>query len=276
MKLNIQLFAHTNATTNYELPQFIGTDKPTWLGDFNEAMADIDAGMHENASDIATMQTAVSTATSTASQASQDVSTLTTTVNSLSGTVSGVQTTANNASQTASSALNTANTANGKADTNATNITSLTSRVTTAEENIAKVNLTSFSTPTLSTSGASFTLASGSSVTVATNSDGSLAKIYGMVTATNVQGDGIVSLQSSLRPETDITINPHGPKIFYRDGSDGAKIMYGIGSGNITIRTTGVIEIPVGWSHAMGDTCRVILNDSLLFIKDFGDTPSDD
>ncbi len=131
MKLNIQLFAHTNATTNYELPQFIGTDKPTWLGDFNEAMADIDAGMHENASDIASMASDVSTATAAASQASTDVSALTGTVNTLSSTVSSVQTTANNASQTASSALNTANTANGKADTNASAITTLSGTVTT-------------------------------------------------------------------------------------------------------------------------------------------------
>ena len=129
MKLNIQLFAHTNATTNYELPQFVGTDKPTWLGDFNEAMADIDAGMHENATSISNMQTDVTNATQTASRASQDVTTLTGTVNTLSGTVTSVQTTANNASQTASSALNTANTANGKADTNATNIATNTSNI---------------------------------------------------------------------------------------------------------------------------------------------------
>ena len=110
MKLNIQLFAHTNETANYDLPQFVGTDKPTWLGDFNEAMADIDAGMHENASDIASMQTDVATATATASQASQDVASLTSTVNTLSGNVTTATTTANNAQQTANSALNVANT----------------------------------------------------------------------------------------------------------------------------------------------------------------------
>jgi microcystin-dependent protein len=110
MKLNIQLFASTNKTANYELPQFVGTDKPTWLGDFNEAMSDIDTGMHENATDIASMQTDVASATATASQASQDVATLTTTVNSLSGRVTNVETTASNAQSTANSALNVANT----------------------------------------------------------------------------------------------------------------------------------------------------------------------
>lgn len=137
MKLNIQLFASTNKTANYDLPQFVGTDKPTWLGDFNEAMADIDTGMHKNASDIASMQSDVASATSAASQASSDVATLTGTVNTLSGTVASVQTTANNASQTASSALNTANTANGKADTNATNIATNTSDISDINSELA-------------------------------------------------------------------------------------------------------------------------------------------
>ena len=109
MKLNIQLFASTNKTTNYELPQFIGTDKPTWLGDFNQAMSDIDAAMHKNASDIANMESDVASATAAASKASQNVAGLTTTVNTLSGRVTNVETTANNAQSTANSALNVAN-----------------------------------------------------------------------------------------------------------------------------------------------------------------------
>lgn len=137
MKLNIQLFAHTNQTANYDLPQFVGTDKPTWLGDFNEAMSDIDTGMHKNASDIATMQSDVTNAAQAASQASQDVATLTGTVNTLSGTVSSVQTTANNASQTASSALNTANTANGKADANSAIIATNTSDISELETKVS-------------------------------------------------------------------------------------------------------------------------------------------
>ena len=154
MKLNIQLFAHTNKTANYDLPQFVGTDKPTWLGDFNEAMSDIDAGMHKNASDIATMQSDVASATQAASQASQDVTTLTGTVTTLSGTVASVQTTANNASQTASSALNTANTANSKADTNASAITTINGKLVDIDGNILWTN----SNPSASFTGQTITL----------------------------------------------------------------------------------------------------------------------
>ena len=41
--------AHTNETTNYDLPIFVGTDKPSWLNDFNGAMTDIDTQMKANA-----------------------------------------------------------------------------------------------------------------------------------------------------------------------------------------------------------------------------------
>lgn len=131
MKLNIQLFGHTNSTENYELPQFVGTDKPTWLGDFNTAMASIDSGMSENASDITSLGTRVTNAEGVASQASSDVSAMQTTVTTLAGNVSTATSTANNAQSTATSALNTANTADGKADSNTTKIGTLSSLTTT-------------------------------------------------------------------------------------------------------------------------------------------------
>lgn len=36
----------TNKTTYYKLSQYIGTDKPTFLGDYNTDMSKIDAGIH--------------------------------------------------------------------------------------------------------------------------------------------------------------------------------------------------------------------------------------
>lgn len=43
----------TNHTTNYNLSQFAGTDRPTWLGDYNGDMAKIDAQLKKNADAIA-------------------------------------------------------------------------------------------------------------------------------------------------------------------------------------------------------------------------------
>ena len=52
----------TNKTEHYNLPQFIGSDIPTWLGDFNSAMTAIDSGINAAAK-------AASGAATTAAQA---------------------------------------------------------------------------------------------------------------------------------------------------------------------------------------------------------------
>lgn len=43
----------TNKTKNYGLSQFVGTDRPTWLGDYNGDMSKIDTQLKQNADDIA-------------------------------------------------------------------------------------------------------------------------------------------------------------------------------------------------------------------------------
>lgn len=43
----------TNHTENYNLSKFVGTDHPTWLGDYNDDMEKIDAQLKQNADDIA-------------------------------------------------------------------------------------------------------------------------------------------------------------------------------------------------------------------------------
>lgn len=42
----------TNHTTNYNLPQFVGSDKPAWLGDVNPAFLAIDTQMKSNADGV--------------------------------------------------------------------------------------------------------------------------------------------------------------------------------------------------------------------------------
>lgn len=61
--------ASTNKTTNYELSQYIGTDKPTYLTDYNQDMSKIDTGIHEakteadsNAAAIGTLSNLATTA----------------------------------------------------------------------------------------------------------------------------------------------------------------------------------------------------------------------
>lgn len=48
--------SHTNSTTNYNLPQFVPSDKPAWLTDINAAFSDIDGTMKNNADAAAAAQ----------------------------------------------------------------------------------------------------------------------------------------------------------------------------------------------------------------------------
>ena len=66
----------TNHTTNYSLSQFIGTDKPSWLNDYNSDMSNIDTAIH-NAADAA------NNAATTATNASNAATTAQSTANSL-------------------------------------------------------------------------------------------------------------------------------------------------------------------------------------------------
>lgn len=75
--------AHTNETLNYKLPKFVDTDQPTWLGDFNGAMASIDTA-------IASVGANASTALSAANNAVNRVGQVETAID-------GAQTAAENA-----------------------------------------------------------------------------------------------------------------------------------------------------------------------------------
>lgn len=63
----------TNKTTNYELTQFLATDVPSWLVDYNGDMSKIDTGMHANAVAAAAAQSAAETAGGKADAAVADV-----------------------------------------------------------------------------------------------------------------------------------------------------------------------------------------------------------
>lgn len=87
----------TNATSNYSLPLFIGTDKPAWLVDFNGAMTAIDGQMKQNATDIQAnatsisgLSTTVSAHTTSISTISGQISTLSTGLNTAQGNINTI------------------------------------------------------------------------------------------------------------------------------------------------------------------------------------------
>lgn len=115
----------TNKTTYYELSQYIGTDKPTYLGDYNSDMSKIDAGIH-GADDKATTASQnagsaiarVGVVEKTVETQTQSITTLQTTVSGLQESVKNAQSTASEASTKAYSAQQTANSASLTANNN--------------------------------------------------------------------------------------------------------------------------------------------------------------
>lgn len=267
LDLNIQMFSSTNKTTNYELPQFVGGDKPTWLGDFNGAMSTIDSAMHTNASDISSMASDVATATSTASQASSDVSTLTSTVSSLSSDVSSATTTANNASATASSALNTANSANSTATSASTTANSASAK---ADAISAKLNLNSFETIGISdmTKTGGGTFQTGGTIYTAKNGDGSLCKVYGSFDLNTNGSNGNVVIPTSLRPESELTINGLVIREIRKDN-----LCKYVDSPSVTIATNGNVTVPYTYRNETGDVCKIMFMACLIFLNEFNDQP---
>lgn len=61
----------TNKTEHYNLPQFIGSDIPTWLGDFNSAMTAIDSGINAAATSASGAATTAAQALEAATSASE-------------------------------------------------------------------------------------------------------------------------------------------------------------------------------------------------------------
>lgn len=96
--------ASSNKTTNYNLSQYIGTDKPTYLGDYNSDMNKIDAQMKVNSDAIGVNASQIETVSTTASNALQN---------------------ANTAQSTADSASSVANSALEKAIANETSISAI-------------------------------------------------------------------------------------------------------------------------------------------------------
>lgn len=268
----------TNQTTNYDLPLFIGTDKPSWLGDFNGAMNAIDTAIKGRADDISSLQSRMTATETVANTASSNASTALTNASNAQNAANAAQSTADNAATAASGAQSTANTAVSNAATaqNTANTASntATSALSLANSNssaIAKLNLTVFenfdNTEVTSTAGS---VGNETSISVATNSDGSVGKVYGRINITGLSlADNstftITIPQTKFRPAEAITINGIGLRNIYVGAN-----FNDFSSQSINIATNGTITISCPCNAAITRE-DVNLISCLLFMSNFGD-----
>lgn len=103
--------ASTNHTANYSLSQFAQTDKPAWLGDYNQDMTKIDTAMKNNADATTSLGTTVSGHTTAIAGLTSDVASAQSDISALDGrvdTLEAGEATQNTAIQKAQSDATTA------------------------------------------------------------------------------------------------------------------------------------------------------------------------
>lgn len=212
----------TNKTPNYDLPQFVANDVPSWLGDFNQAMSKIDTQMKANDSKAQSAETNAENANSSATQALQTANQANTTANGANTNATNalsLATTANDnastAKQNAATALSTANTANGLASSANSTAQNANTNANKALTELNKFNLTNSqiigSTGIIGQTNVGSVVASGTTINIISDSTNKVFKLYGVIEVTvNEGGHVYCTAQSNLRPSQKIQISNTG------------------------------------------------------------------
>ena len=175
---------HTNSTANIALPQFIGTDKPTWLGDVNGAFSAID-------SKVGTIDADIAATDAKADNAVADAASAVTTANGANTTAGNASTTATNALNIANNALTVANNADGHTNQLETKVGLLADLHTTDKTSIVNaINETFDALPS-----------GGGSVDVTADGVKSYSQIlddlYALIDQTKISGKSIMLIEAS-------------------------------------------------------------------------------
>lgn len=242
----------TNKTTNYELSQFIGTDKPAWLTDYNSDMGKIDAGV-ATAQSTATGADGKATANATAIG---NLTSLTTTAKTnLVAAVNEVKTSADTAANSAASAAGNANQA-------LTKVNSLIDYFTLSSTKVPVANITSLTGE----------IQDSPSVYIATNSTHSLGKVYGDIhhkPTTSGWQTITLNIDSGIHPDAQFTISTAG---VCNNGSGSAnQKLEGV---FLKFNTDGTITVQY-WTDVINTQYRIYLMPCLYFLTDFGDLPEE-
>lgn len=237
--------ASTNKTTHYELSQYVGTDKPTYLTDYNNDMSAIDTGIYN-------AQTKADSAYSTA--------------NSADGKADQALNNAGTAQTDASTAITRIGTMANLDTTEKTNLVGAINEVKGVADEINKFNFTTFTSydkdnVNVSVEGGSIT---GGTCTIAKNSDGSIIKVYGKLSLTKTnQTTRVTIANTGILPDSEISINPIGIEIRENASSYGSATA-------VKLKTNGSVEL-VCFGAGSGNNVELLMIPFVIFVKDFGD-----
>lgn len=234
--------ASTNKTTHYELSQYVGSDKPTYLTDYNNDMSAIDTGMY-NAQDKADS------------------------AYTLAGTADGK----------ADTAITNAGTAQTDASTALTRIGTLANLTTSEKTNlVGAINEVDSDVYGVRTDINKFNLSVNASLTIKTKSNvnnvgvadirmasdtsGSVFKLYGYITCDHqASGQAQITFDTTLRPTSNYTMA--NTCVIFNNGQ--------LTPSNIYVATNG--EVTVEWPVSANTLSNVMLPACIYFNSDFGD-----
>lgn len=238
----------TNHTTNYNLPQFVGGDKPAWLGDVNPALSAIDTQMKLNADAASAAATAASTADGKAVAAGS-----------------------------------AASTADGKAETAQTTANGAVTRITALEN---KFNLTDMQSKTAAEIISVAGITAEGSLRLAEDVSGSVFKFYNYLTLTNTTNASIQLSLTAIPGLTNrygikVFTLAEAPSEAYVVSAAGLNIFrYGQTIGEINISyfavgsDGGIYIIPSNtatWGIPQGQTFQMTFSPCIYFNANFGD-----
>lgn len=238
----------TNKTTYYELPQYVQSDKPSYLGDFNGAMNTIDSAIHTNAVNIGINETNITNTNTTIG----DLTTLKTSVKT-----------------------NIVNAINENVDKigDTSELTTIvkTSIVDAVNEIVDNFNLTDITTYDKNTIGVRVSSGgiNGGLITVATNSKKSICKIYGelLMEQTNVGEDIKITLPTNFVVSEEFTVDCAGLKIankYMESNPSTLTVVY------LKFKTNGEVDIQY---YSQDTTAHIMCIPFMIFVKNFGDEP---
>lgn len=236
--------ASSNKTAHYQLSQYGATDKPTYMGDYNTDMDNIDTGIYN-------AQTKADTAFANAGSA---------------------DTKADNAQLTANQALNSAGSANTNigtmANLNTTEKSSLVGAINEVNNRLNFVSFKRFTENDYSVTNNAFW--GGHNLNIAKTADGAYCKIYGQINfAVNStqSADSIFTITNTgLSVDSEFNVIGVGLEII------GDSAIRSIFRSDVKFKTNGNLEINLTTLEA-NKTYTLILHPSVIQVKSFGDQP---
>lgn len=241
--------ASTNKTTNYELSQFLGTDKPAWLSDYNADMAKIDAQMKLNAD----------AATAADGKAVTNATNIGTLANLTTDEKTSIVAAINEVDGHADTAQNTATGAAQLANTNSGLIQALE----------GYLDLNTFTNPSVSAVGGTLNT-TNTNISCASNTDGTLGKIYGRIYVDSTTSTTTLSFATPFRPTSALTINGIAVRQ-WADSPYTASSFSQLIPISVEVATDGTASLEITGS-TNGRRSIINIMACLIFFKSFGDT----